>query len=118
MCIPKFPFMNDVLNSASSKQEGLDSGKVLNVSTASAFSLTSLISHPQESERGHLVEVRIHPVLSNYRGGLVTEGVVEVKHSGKWRHVCDRGWDLSSSRVACGMLGFPAAEAFDQPAYR
>uniref|UniRef100_I3KMD5 protein-lysine 6-oxidase n=1 Tax=Oreochromis niloticus TaxID=8128 RepID=I3KMD5_ORENI len=70
------------------------------------------------SERVHLEEARLRPVLSSSHGGLVREGVLEVKHAGKWRHVCNRGWDLSSSRVVCGMLGFPAAEAFEQNAYR
>ncbi|XP_028263529.1 lysyl oxidase homolog 4-like [Parambassis ranga] len=72
----------------------------------------------QGSERLHLEEARLRPVLSNNHGGMVTEGVLEVKHAGKWRHVCSEGWDLSGSRVVCGMLGFPAAEAFDQNAYR
>lgn len=77
---------------------------------------TGLISHGQGSV--HLEEARLRPVLAGNSGGLVTEGVLEVRHAGKWRHVCSRGWDLSSSRVACGMLGFPAAEPFDQNAYR
>uniref|UniRef100_A0A669DCN6 protein-lysine 6-oxidase n=1 Tax=Oreochromis niloticus TaxID=8128 RepID=A0A669DCN6_ORENI len=67
---------------------------------------------------GRRKEARLRPVLSSSHGGLVREGVLEVKHAGKWRHVCNRGWDLSSSRVVCGMLGFPAAEAFEQNAYR
>lgn len=71
----------------------------------------------QGSERVHLEEARLRPVLSNH-GGMVTEGVLEVKHAGKWRHVCNHGWDLSNSRVVCGMLGFPAAEDLDQNAYR
>ncbi|CAG06063.1 unnamed protein product, partial [Tetraodon nigroviridis] len=75
-----------------------------------------LISRRQGSVR--LEEARLRPVLAASTGGLVTEGVLEVKHAGKWRHVCSRGWDLSSSRVVCGTLGFPAAEAFDQNAYR
>uniref|UniRef100_A0A8D2ZQ21 protein-lysine 6-oxidase n=1 Tax=Scophthalmus maximus TaxID=52904 RepID=A0A8D2ZQ21_SCOMX len=74
--------------------------------------------YTQGSERVHLEEARLRPVLSGNNGGLVTEGVLEVKHAGRWRHVCERGWDLSSSRVVCGMLGFPAAEAFDQVSYR
>ncbi|XP_042341117.1 lysyl oxidase homolog 4-like [Plectropomus leopardus] len=74
--------------------------------------------YTQGSERVHLEEARLRPVLSGNHGGLVTEGVLEVRHAGRWRHVCSQGWDLSSSRVVCGMLGFPAAEAFDQNAYR
>lgn len=66
----------------------------------------------------HLEEARLRPALTGNSGGLVTEGVLEVRHAGKWRHVCSRGWDLSSSRVVCGMLGFPAAQPFDQSAYR
>ncbi|XP_077461944.1 lysyl oxidase homolog 4-like [Stigmatopora argus] len=65
-----------------------------------------------------LEEARLRAVLTGGRGGLVSEGVLEVKHAGKWRHVCNHGWDLSSSRVVCGMLGFPSAEAFDENAYR
>ncbi|XP_029358513.1 lysyl oxidase homolog 4-like isoform X2 [Echeneis naucrates] len=74
--------------------------------------------YTQASQKVHLEEVRLRSVLSGNHGGLVTEGVLEVKHAGRWRHVCSQGWDLSSSRVVCGMLGFPAAEAFDQNSYR
>uniref|UniRef100_A0AAY4ALD1 protein-lysine 6-oxidase n=1 Tax=Denticeps clupeoides TaxID=299321 RepID=A0AAY4ALD1_9TELE len=66
-----------------------------------------------------LEEIRLRPALTTGRTyTMVTEGVLEVKIAGRWRHVCSHGWDMKSSHVVCGMLGYPAAAQPDDPVYR
>ncbi|XP_019412015.1 PREDICTED: lysyl oxidase homolog 3 isoform X1 [Crocodylus porosus] len=72
-----------------------------------------------ETEQNQVEELRLRPVVASARRRLpVMEGIVEVRYKDSWAQICDEGWDSRSSRVVCGMMGFPAERKVNRNFYK
>lgn len=86
--------------------------------TCSVIKAHFLIFHPQNLDI-QVEDVRIRAILSSYRKRIpVTEGYVEVKDGGKWKQICNTEWTQLSSRVICGMFGFPGERRYNARVYK
>ncbi|NXF07524.1 LOXL4 oxidase, partial [Smithornis capensis] len=99
---------------------GEDAGVVCSGQRLPGSSPQATISdHLGEGPGMSLEEVRLKPILARAKLSMpVMEGAVEVKHSGRWRQVCDANWTRNNSRVVCGMLGFPQEKHVNTSFYR
>ncbi|XP_041088339.1 lysyl oxidase homolog 2B-like [Polyodon spathula] len=96
-----------------------DVGVVCSDKRIPGFKFINSVANNIESLNIQVEGVRIRAILASYRKRVpVTEGYVEVKDGGRWRQICDENWSQLSSRVICGMFGFPGERKFNTRVYK
>lgn len=96
-----------------------DVGVVCSDKRIPGFKFINTLTNNIESLNIQVEDVRIRAILASYRKRVpVTEGYVEVKDGGRWKQICDENWSPLSSRVICGMFGFPGERKFNTRVYK
>eukprot|EP00062_Callorhinchus_milii_P023795 gi/632983019/ref/XP_007908441.1/ PREDICTED: LOW QUALITY PROTEIN: lysyl oxidase homolog 2-like [Callorhinchus milii] len=96
-----------------------DVGLVCSESRIPGFRFTNTLPNHIEDGLVQVDDVRVRGVFGSSRKRVpVKEGYVEVKEGGVWKQICNTGWTFNSSRVICGMFGFPAEKHFNAKVYK
>ncbi|KAM6965218.1 lysyl oxidase homolog 2b [Aplochiton taeniatus] len=96
-----------------------DVGVVCSDKRIPGFKFINTLPNHVENLNIQVEDVRIRAILSSYRKRIpVTEGYVEVKDGGKWKQICNSDWSEQSSRVICGMFGFPGERKYNARVYK